>query len=212
MLCLVASVTPGLTQTINLGTAAAYGALAPRSISSTGNTAVRGNLGIEGKTLVGFPPATVSGIMNLGTTAVTQAVTDAGTARIAALALTPTSTLTAIAADAILVPGVYEFERAAIISGNFTLSGNGTFVFQIKSTLTVETGSNVLLTGGVSSEDVFWAIESTASFADMVGFEGTVMASASITIGAASTINGGVYAGDSITLDDNTVGLVVSTN
>jgi len=98
-----------------------------------------------------------------------------------------------------------------LMQGNFTLDGDGTYVFQIASSLTVASNSTVILKGGASSANIFWVIDSTAEFEEFVVFKGTVMAASSVGIGSKTAINGGVFAGDSVVLTDAKVGLSATT-
>jgi len=211
LICLVALAAPGLTQTVNLGAAATFGALAPKSITNSGATKVTGNIGVESLLLTGFPPGTFTGTMETDSTAVTSAVAAANAARTAALAFTADATLATLGVGATLTPGVYAFDKTAVFVGNLTLDGAGTYIFHVASTLTVETGSEVILEGGALAADVWWAVGSSATFEGSSIFQGNVLAASTIGLGAGTTINGGVYSGASITLDDNEVGLVAAT-
>jgi hypothetical protein len=91
-------------------------------------------------------------------------------------------------------PGVYKTTSAQPslgITGNLTLSGNGVYIFQIVSTLTTAaTNSDVTLSGGATSGDVFWQVGSSATLGTSTTFAGTIMAQASISLGTNATLNG----------------------
>lgn len=256
---------------VNLASAATFGLVAPASIGSVGNTKVFGSVGVESTIISGFPPATFTGTMESDTTVATQAVADANAARIAALAMTPTITVSSLGGGTTVTPGVIAVGAAVAVgggggggggaagggppakrwfgrknkrqgtggggsgggggtttggggagggagggvgaatpvlfSGNMTLDGAGTYVFQIASSLTVETAGTIILKGGALSGDIFWAIDSSAEFETDVVFKGTVMAASTVGIGSGTAINGGVFAGDSIVITDSKAGL-----
>jgi type VI secretion system secreted protein VgrG len=67
------------------------------------------------------------------------------------------------------------------------------------------TGSSVVLAGGASPCDVFWQVGSSATLGGST-FAGTVMASTSITVGSAVTVQGRLLAGTGdVTLIDDTI-------
>jgi len=266
-LALVALVTPGFTQTVDLATAATFGILAPKEITNSGATEIFGSVGVESTEVTGFPPGTLTGTMQTDSAAVTQAITDANNARIAALALTPTETISTLGSGVTLTPGVYAFAGAGaaggggttggggggggggatgpptrkvrvkrqgqgggttgggggasgggggggvgvaapiVFAGNLTLDGAGTYIFQGTSSMTVETGARMILTGGASSADIFFAIGATVIIDGGAVLKGTIMAASTVNIGAGAAINGGVYSDATISVVDSKVGL-----
>ena len=58
------------------------------------------------------------------------------------------------------------------------------------STLTVGGGRKVILTGGAQARNVFWQVGSSATLGTSSVFKGTIMAYASITMNASSTLDG----------------------
>src|SRR5664279_4014061 len=79
-----------------------------------------------------------------------------------------------------------------ITSVDLTLNGgpNDVWVFQMASTLTVGVGRQVVLTGGAQARNVFWQVGSSATLQTSSVFKGTIMAYASITMNASSTLDG----------------------
>lgn len=75
------------------------------------------------------------------------------------------------------------------------------------STLITDNGSRVLLTGGVQPCNVFWKVDSSATFNGTTSFVGTVIASASITFPAGgATLDGRAIAQTAaITFNNTTV-------
>lgn len=162
-------------------------------------------MGTTGKSIIGFPPGIVNGTTGTNTAAVTQARADAVSAYTTAQGLASTETLPQIIGGQTLVPGVYHFTRTATLTGILTLSGAGTYVFQIANTFATSAASEVVLTNGAEASDVIWAVGATAGLGAGSTFVGHVIAEAGITVGAGTSVVGGLYAGAAITLDDNNI-------
>jgi hypothetical protein len=93
-----------------------------------------------------------------------------------------------------LAPGVYCFSSSAGLTGSLTLDGEGEtnpeWIFQIGSTLTTATGSQVtivtgtkqLWTKGTVGCNVYWQVGSSATIGSGSTFVGEIMALASITL------------------------------
>jgi hypothetical protein len=85
-----------------------------------------------------------------------------------------------------LVPGVYAFADAALLTGTLTLdaqgSDNAVFIFEIGSTLTTASSAVVSLLNGGSENGIFWQIGSSATLGDSTLFLGNILANTSITL------------------------------
>jgi hypothetical protein len=193
---------PARAQTdLNLGTAANYGVLAGSTVTNTGNTVINGDLGLNpGTSVTGFlsvdlGPGIVTGTIDLANPAAAQAQADLTSAYAAAVAERSTSNLTdQDLGGQNLTSGVYTFSAAAQLTGTLTLNGPGVFIFQIGSTLTTAADSAVVL-NGASASDVFWQVgTSVALLGSNSVFQGTVLASDSITVGTGVTMNGDLLA------------------
>jgi hypothetical protein len=112
-----------------------------------------------------------------------------------------------------LAPGVYCAATSMGVTGAVTLDGQGdadaVFVFQIGSTLTTGTISEVALIGGAQAKNVWWQVGSSATLGTGTTFRGNIVALTSISlvdnatmIGRALARNGAVSLGtnNSITL------------
>ncbi len=109
-----------------------------------------------------------------------------------------------------LTPGVYFFSAAAALTGTLTLDAqnnpDAVFIFQIGSTLTTASSSQVVLINGAQPQNVFWQVGSSATLGASSTFEGTIMAYASITAYTGASVDGRVLASTgAVTLDDNAV-------
>jgi len=126
---------------------------------------------------------------------VQQAHTDANTAYNFLAAQGPGTVLVAQLDGAVLTSGIYSFLGGAADlanNGTLTLNGGGIFIFQVDSTLTANTGSNV--TGTADPCNVFWRVGTSATLIG-ISFRGNVIADASITVGAGSNVTGRAIAG-----------------
>jgi hypothetical protein len=107
-----------------------------------------------------------------------------------------------------LTSGVYCFNSSAQLTGILTLSGgpNDVFVFQMGSTLTTASASQVILTGGVLPENVYWVEGSAATLGTGTQFQGNILASTSITLNTGvNLVLGRALAQAAVTLDSNLV-------
>ena len=183
---------------VPLGTACSFGILgATPAVTSSGPSNVTGDVGIwPAASIVGFPPATLTGTEHLGDAVAQTAQGDLTTAYNYAAAAAGGAILTADIGGQTLAPGVYKTTSAQPslgITGNLTLAGDasGVWIFQIVSTLTTAVNnSQVILSGGATSHNVFWQVGSSATLGGGTTFEGTIMAQASITMGTLATLDG----------------------
>ncbi len=147
--------------TPSLATANTFGILAHSFTYANSGTTITGDLGYSTTSGTGSVPS-VSGSMNAGNAAYTQAGSD----QAAALAELngescdhnlPFNVDLATYNSGIYGPGVYCVAGPATIgAGGITLSGSGTYLFRIDSTLITADHSVVTLSGGASACDVFW--------------------------------------------------------
>jgi hypothetical protein len=196
--------------TVGLGTAESFSALAGSTVTNTGPTTMFGDLGLSpGSSVTGAPHV-------LGATHVDDAV-----------AIGAKSALTTAYNDAASRPsdgsagtdlagqtftaGVRTASSSLLLSaGSVTLDAQGNpnavFIFQIGTTLTTGSNTNVSLINGAQACNVFWQIGSSATLGTGTRFVGTVMAAATITAGTAATIHGRLLAQTgAVNLDTNTI-------
>jgi hypothetical protein len=97
------------------------------------------------------------------------------------------------------------------ITGTLTLDGQGNanavWIFQIASSLTTLSGSNVKLTNSASAHNIFWQVGSSATLGTTSTFNGSILSLASITLATGATMNGRALArtAGAVTLDTNMV-------
>lgn len=193
----VGSEAGAVTGPVDLGTAGAFAVLAGSTVTSTGPTVLRGDLGLSpGTSITGFPPGLVVGGTTHATDGVAaQAQSDASIAFTSAAGRPADTTITSDLAGQTLAPGVHT-GGALALSGTLTLVGGPTDVFVLRAASTLVTGSasRVLLLGGASPCHVLWLVGSSATLGTGSALAGTVLAETSITAGTASVVEGRLLA------------------
>ena len=199
--------------TIDLGTAANFGALAVGAISGTGH--VEGDVGSGAGAIA---PVITSGgtVYPTGDAVATTALTDASAAYTEGKNRPYDVLLSAAAYElggATLTPGVYKIGAAATLTSSVTLDAEGdpqgVFIIQIVGALgaTASVG-NVILINDAQSANIFWIVEGAVSMGANTHMEGTILGGAAIAFGAGTTANGRLLAGSTagaIALDTTTI-------
>ena len=181
---------------IDLKSATHFAILATATVTTTGGGIINGDVGLSPAGSQGIPAGQINGTIYNGGPIAAQAEVDLNAAIIAA---SPAQLPGGINAGAelggqILVAGVYISPSGAydMTSVDLTLNGgpNDVWVFQMASSLTVGVGRKVILTGGAQARNIFWQVGSSATLGTSSVFAGTIMAYASITMDASSTLDG----------------------
>jgi hypothetical protein len=208
----VASTRQGLTGP-SLGAAATFAVLAGSTVTSTGPTAITGDLGVSspGVSVTGFPPATIAGgAIHVGDALANQAQADVLPAY-NALAGEPCNTDVTgqDLGGRTLSPGVYCSSGAAGLTGQLVLDAgndaNAVFIFQIGSTLTTAVGSSVVMANGGQARNVFWQVGTSATLGVDTALLGNILASASVTFTTGASLTGRALVRAAVTMDTNMV-------
>jgi len=212
-------------QAVNLGTAGAYVILAKSGVSTTGVTAVVGDIGLSpaaASYVTGFAlssPATtfttsaqVTGKVWASNYAVptpanlTTAVLNMQAAYTDAAGRT-SPTATELGAGNIqgmtLVAGLYKWGTGVSIPSAVTLSGgaNDVWIFQVAQNLTVGNAAIVTLSGGAQAKNVFWQVAGQATLGTTSNFKGIILSKTLIAFNTGASITGRALAQTAVTLD-----------
>jgi hypothetical protein len=196
-----------------LKTAADFAVLGASAVTNTDATVITGNLGLSpGTAVTGFPPGVVHGATDVadGAAAQGQVELDAAWTTLKNESCGTTLTNPDLGGQT-LTPGVYCFTSpTAALTGALTLDAAGNpdavFVFQIASTLTTASASSVVTINGASGCNVFWEVGSSATLGTGTQFQGSVLASTSITATTGATVAGRLLAhAGAVTLDVNAI-------
>jgi hypothetical protein len=192
-----------------LGSAGTYAVLGASTVTSTGPTVINGDLGVWPGTayVAGTPAATVNGTVDAGDVIAQHAQASLLIAyNDAAGRSTDPVGVAGDLGGQTLAPGLYKSASSLSISGTLTLHGDGVYIFQVASALTVSSGASVVLSGGATAANVFWQVGSSATLGTTADFKGTIMALASVTMATGAKLNGRALAlHGAVTLDSNDV-------
>jgi hypothetical protein len=207
---------PGVISTagqapVVLGAAGTYAVLAGSTITSINATIITGDVGLApGSAITGFPPGIINGTQNINNTAASAAKAALTVAYNDAKGrtLAPIDVANADLGGRTLAPGLYKSTGTLALTGTVTLSGdaNSVFIFQVASSLTTASGSQVSLSGGVKAANVFWQVGTSATLGSTTSFRGTIMADQSISMANGVTLNGRALARiAAVTMDQATI-------
>lgn len=178
---------------LTMGTASTYAVLANAGVTTATPSGITGTAGTDiGVGNATAPTGTFSptGPVILGGTSIT-ALTAASNAL--ADSRSGTATVVELGAGRTITAGAYSGGTLEI-NGTLTLDGGGVtssvFIFRSAATLITGASSNVILTNGAQACNVFWQVGSSATLGNSSNISGHVIAQASVSTGAASTVNG----------------------
>ena len=211
---------------VNLRSAGNFVILSKAGVSTTGTTAVVGDIGVSpiaATAITGFGlildrqgafsrSSLVSGKIYAADYAaptpayLTTAVLDMQTAYTDAAGRTSPN-FTELGAGSIngltLVPGLYKWGTGVSFTSGVTLDGNSNsvWIFQIAQNLTVGSGAIVTLRGGALAKNVFWQVAGQATLGTTSQFQGIILSKTLISFNTGATINGRALAQTAVTLN-----------
>lgn len=221
--------TDGGPEPVDLGAAGDFAILAKAGISTTGATAIVGDLGLspaDSTYITGFnlsaPPTTFSTSdlvtgkvfaadydpptpteLNVAVSAMEAAYSDA-----AGRTLPDFTELGAGNIDGLtLVPGLYKWGTGLDIPNGVTLSGgpNDVWIFQIADNLVLGNGAMVVLSDGADPNNVFWQVAGLATMGTTSSFEGILLTQTMVEFNTGAVMTGRVLAQTAVTLDATTI-------
>jgi hypothetical protein len=195
---------------VDLGTAGAFVVLGGQTVTNTGPSVLKGDLGVApGTALPGFGTAIVNGATHAGDAIAARAQLDLATAYDTAAGQPATQDLSGTdLGNRTLKAGVYRFASSAGLTNTLVLDAENNpdaqFVFQIGSSLTTASASRVMLINGASPCNIFWKVTSSATLGTFSSFKGNVLALTSITVTTGASLTGRALARNgAVTLDTN---------
>ncbi len=212
---------------VPLGSAGNFVILAKSGVSTTGSTAVVGDIGLSPAAatfLTGFAlsadatntfstSSLVTGKLYAANYAaptpayLTTAVSDMETAFTDAAGRTLPD-FTELGAGDIsgltLVPGLYKWGTGVLVTGvGVTLSGgaNDVWIFQIAQDLTVSNSAIITLSGGAQAKNIFWQVSGQATLGTAADFKGIILSQTLISLNTGAKMTGRALAQTAVTLD-----------
>jgi hypothetical protein len=106
-----------------------------------------------------------------------------------------------------LLPGTYKWGSGVLIPSNVTLNGgaNDVWIFQIAGGITQASATRVILAGGALPKNIFWQAADVVSIGTTAHMEGVILAQTQITMKTGATANSRLLAQTAVNLDANAV-------
>ena len=158
-----------------------FSILSGTSVTSKQTTTVEGSVGA-----IGTVDSTViaKDTTLQGSVCVTQRAMDSLTAVRSRLASAqPAQTINATTlSNTTLTSGVRNFSSSLLLDGTITLTGDSTsiFIFNVSGKLTFDVNTQLVLSGGVKSENVFFNVDSSVAVKDSATICGNILADGTI--------------------------------
>ena len=215
---------------VDLGTASDFVILAKTGITSTGTTAITGDIGVSpapATAMTGFDlildasgtfstSALVTGNVYASDytdptpTKMTTAVSDMETAYTDAAGRTPdyTELYAGDLTGQTLTPGCYVWSTGVLISAaGVTISGaaGDVWIFQIAQTLDLASDAAVTLSGGAETANIFWQVAGVVTLGTASAMRGIILCQTGVVMNTGAALEGRALAQTAVTLDANVV-------
>jgi len=107
----------------------------------------------------------------------------------------------------IIGPGLYKWGTSVTIPKSIVLWGNkdAVWIFQIAGTLNIASGKTVILRGGAQAKNIFWQVAGATTLGTGAVFERNILGKTSIVLQTGARLNGRALAQTAVTLDANAV-------
>jgi hypothetical protein len=106
-------------------------------------------------------------------------------------------------------PGLYKWSSSVLIDQSLSLDAKGNpnavWIFQIAGTLTQAGSTQVILTGGAQTKNIFWQVAGAVTIGTYAHFEGIVLAKTMVAVNTGASVNGRLLAQTAVTLQMNTI-------
>jgi uncharacterized lipoprotein YbaY len=217
---------------VNLGTANDFTILSETGITTTGVTAVLGDIGsspISSTAITGFGLIMATDNQSSHTPIVTgkvygpdyavptpskmtTAISDMETAFTKANGITNPQPLVEKYAGDIsgqtLPAGLYKWSTNVLVTNaGVTLTGgpNDIWVFQIAKDLVISNSAAITLAGGAQAKNIFWVVSGQATLGTYTNFSGIVISKTLISLNTGAKVTGKLFAQTAVTMIANTV-------
>lgn len=106
-----------------------------------------------------------------------------------------------------LAPATYKWGTGLLIPTDVTLNGgpNDVWIFQVAQGITQASAARVILTGGALPKNIFWQSFGAVDIGTTAHMEGVVLSQTAITLRTGASANGRLLAQTAVTLDANAV-------
>ncbi len=215
---------------IDLGLARNYAILSKAGISSTGTTAITGNIGVSP-----IASTAITGFGLILDSTRTFSTSSLVTGKIFAASYaspTPARLTTAIGdvqiaynnaagqlnprgievgggniGGRIFPHGLFKWSSNVAIQTDVTLRGtkDAVWIFQIAGTLNIAAGKKIILTGGALDKNIFWQVAGKTTLQTSSVMRGNILGKTAIIMRTGATLHGRALAQTAVTLDATTV-------